>query len=146
MGNKKDGFGDKNGIFTEHLLKLWGYDEQTEGFLKNTNILKYNKQEAIQTNSQVFKYNYLVEIPNNCGLTDFCSVHQTVLPLINEYLTEIHENTNKSYIIVYGCHQEGDTHYKTNLLELFYELKKLDTSLIRFIRMEDALNLNLIKK
>lgn len=145
LGNKKDDFGDKNGLFTEHLLKLWGYNQQTDGFLKNSNILQYHKQEAIQTHSQAFKYNKLVEIPNNCGLTDFCSPHKTVLPLIKQYLHKIEQNPDESFLIVYGCHQEGDKYYKNQLLEFFSEITKLNSADIKFIRMEEVIELGLVK-
>lgn len=141
-GNKLDDYGDKNGIFTEHIINLWGYTQQDNGFLKNDNILRFHNQEAIQIHSQAFKYNNLLEIPNNCGLTDFCSPQKTVLPLIKHYQKIIEENPDESFLIVYGCHQEGDVHYKNQLVEFFSELNKLDTSIIKFIRMEDVQKVN----
>lgn len=145
IGNKKDDFGDKNGIFTEHLLKLWGYNQQAEGFLKNINILRYHKQEAIHIDSQAYKCNQLVEIPNNCAMTDFCSPHKTVLPLIEKHQQRLLQDPDESYLIVYGCHLESDIQYKIKLVEFFLELSKLDNSQIEFIRMDEVIKLGLVK-
>ncbi len=138
-GNKIDNRGDSNGIFTEHLLKLWGFNMQPEGFLKNINILHYNNQEAIQIHSQPFRFNKIIEIPNNCALTEFCSAQKTVLPLIKKYLQSLEQNPNESFVIVYGCHQEGDIQFKNDLLKFFFELSRLDTSLIKFVRMDEVI-------
>lgn len=146
IGNKIDDLGDSNGVFTEQLLKLWGYNQQPEGFLKNINILHYNNQEAIQIHSQPFKYNKLIEIPNNCALTEFCSAQKTVIPLIKKYLKILQQNPHESFVIVYGCHQEGDIKFKKDLLKFFFELSKLDNSLIKFVRMDELIKQTNIPK
>lgn len=137
MGTFEDDYGDKNGVFSEYIVKLWGYMEQTEGFLKNTKILEAQKGMAVQTTLQPYLINNLLEIPNNCGLSDFCSVEKTVFPLINEYLFKIQQDSDLSYVIVYGCHQEGAMEYKKQMLRLFSKLEAMDTSMVEFKRMDE---------
>ena len=141
-GNKLDDYGDNTKIFTEHLIKLWGYKIIKQGFLKNENILRFNNQQAIKIDSKPFNYNSLLEIPNNCGLTDFCSYQKTLIPLVKEYQKAIIEDPDNSFLIVYGCHQEGDLYYKNLLLDFLQEIQKLDSSSIKFIRMQDVLNIS----
>lgn len=138
-GNKKDDYGNKNGIFADHLLNLWGYRLQTSGFLKNEKIRLYNNNEAVDINTQPFKFNQLVEIPNNCGLTDYCSFEKTVIPLIKEQLNRLAENPNQSFTIVYGCHQEDEMLNKLNLIEFINQISEIDSPLIKFIKMKDVL-------
>lgn len=142
-GDLTDDYGDKNGIFTDHILDLWGYQQNEGGFLKNKNILQAQNCKAIQITSQPYQVNSLYEIPNNCGLSDFCTVEKTVFPLIKCYIKNIELNPELSFLIVYGCHQEGDYQYKKELLNLFSSLSKIDSSFIKFIRMNEVSALNL---
>lgn len=145
-GNKRDNYGRKNGLFTEHIINLWGSKKQEVSFLKNDNINHYMDNKPIEIHTQPFYIDQLIEIPNNCGLSDFCSPDKTIIPLIKSYLKQLSQDPEKSFLIVYGCHQEGDIHYKSRLIDLMYSLNELKTDAIEFITMKDVLNLDLIKR
>lgn len=133
VGNKQDDYGDTNGVFTEHIIGLWGNNLQTEGFLKNSKIRTAKKTEIITIGHQPFGYDAnLLEIPNNVGLTDFSSYAQTVMPLIHSYIGQLNENPNQDFVVVYGCHQEGEAAYKAMLLEFIIEVQQLHSPYIQF--------------
>ncbi len=140
-GNHRDDYGDRNGIFTEHILGLWGYQKNEEGFLKNLNIQKYNSLRSINLGQQPFYYDSLLEIPNNVGLTDFCSGDKTVLPLLKKLLDDLKNTPDADFVIVYGCHQEGDSYYKTLLVDLILEVLALKSPYIQFSTMNTVCNM-----
>ena len=109
LGNLLDDYGDKNGIFTEYMLKLWGNNEQTASFLSNTKRLQIY-QSAITPNTQPFLYSNMVEMPNNGGMSDFASPEATMLPAL-EQAYNLSQTQNTSYLNV-GFHQEGEVSLK----------------------------------
>lgn len=134
-GNKKDDYHDANGIFTEHIIKLWGYQKQENGFLKNTKILEANNGKAIQVTTQPFKFKNITMIPNNCALADFCSPSKTIIPLIKKTLYQSVIHPGNSYVLVFGCHQEGDYFYKEQLVRFVNSVIKMDSDKINFVNM-----------
>lgn len=138
QGNGMDDYNDHNGIFTEQVVNLWGYSHHTEGYLKNIKIHGAYDNGSIETETQPFYYDNLLEIPDNCALTDFCSPQKTVIPLINKYVRNLRENPRNSFLIVYGCHQEGDLFYKQQLLFFINEVLKLYPADVDFIRLNQV--------
>ena len=138
-GSDRDDYGDRNGIFTSHVKKLWGYEEQQESFLANGKIRKYNPEPAIDRYAQPFRMEQLWEIPDNCALTDFCSPDRTVFPLVEQYLEDLGDGDERDKVIVYGCHLEGEVAYKIQLARFFQKIEELNCDWISFCTMRDLI-------
>jgi len=109
-GNMKDDYGDTNNGITEMLLKLWGYDKITNGYMKNCNRHE-SGITCIKRGTQPFKMNGIIEIPNNYGLIDYSSGKTTINHVKNEV-----KKVKMPFFINLGCHLEGK--YKNDLLDL----------------------------
>lgn len=138
-GNYKDDYGDTNGVFTSHILKLWGRELQASGFLKNENIQRANPNWAIEVGQQPFVYNQLVEVVNNVGLTDFSSPTKTVLPTLKNALEQLKEKPDEDIILVYGCHLEGDSYYKALVLDFVHEALEYSDGNVEFVTVDTAM-------
>jgi len=136
-GNMKDDYGDQNGLFTEMVLKIWGYQKQTEALYENLLFHAANNHVAINRKSQPFQIGNILEIPNNGGLSDFASVSKTMRPVFEHGLEYI-EKTGQNYFMTIGCHQEGGYEFKYPLLEFVHYIQKLNNKSVEFVRISDV--------
>lgn len=137
-GNMVDDYGDNNGLFTQLLLSVWGNTKNTGSFSINSNILAANNNKAVSVGSQPYYIGSLLEIPNNFALSDFALPEVTVMPLVKKYLKELETRPEGDFVIVYGCHQEGDWNYKLPLIRFVREIKRLNHPLIRFCTLNEV--------
>ncbi len=119
QGNKFDEQDTENGIWTEMVMRNWGFEQEkeTESYLKNNIACSY----PILKTSQPYKIGNLTEMPNNGAMSDYISAKKTWIILIDNAL----KSQNASpFVMNFGFHQEGDAFYKQPILELFNYLKK----------------------
>lgn len=136
-GNKRDDYGDKNGIFTDYVLKMWGYERQENNFLSNIHRIN-SKIDCIKKETQPFYINNLFEIPNNCCLSDFASHSNTTKPVFEIAKQYIKEKKEDFYMIT-GCHQEGELDNKLSLLEFIQNINTEKQNEVEYIRLQDII-------
>jgi len=137
IGNKIDEHGDKNGIFTDYMIKLWGYQPQEQLFLRNTFSLQATDGEAIHKTTQPFFVGSLLELPNNCGMSDFAS-SKTMLSVLQEAYERVKNGDTTPFILNTGCHQEGEPELKFGLLDFFRSIPEEILPHIQFITNYEA--------
>lgn len=137
-GNFLDDYGDDNGIFTKYIVDLWGGNENCSGFLKNQYyIAGYNGKEQHHL-SQPFYINGIPELPENCGMSDFCTTSKTIMPTFKKLLQKAEKENNDKYLH-YGCHNEGGGDYKKEFLKFVNAIQYYENN-IRFLGMEEMRN------
>lgn len=138
IGTLRDDHGDRNGVFTDYILKMWGYEAQEEWFLKNYLTLQYNAQKAIKKTTQPYKIGDLIEMPNNCALSDFATHKKTMRPILNMALKKVSTDLGKPCFISIGCHQEGDIYNKLPLIEFIQSITDEEKQQIDFVTTKQA--------
>ncbi len=138
QGNLKDDYGDSYDGFTEMIIKMWGNKTQKEHFLINTLSQKFCKDNYITPQTQPYRINNLLEMPNNISMSDFASVEKTMLPVLKKALENINNRDNKNFYYNVGFHQEGDIIYKMPIAKLFRAISKEEMKLIEFKTIKDA--------
>lgn len=113
-GSLEDDYGDKNGLYTQYILDLWGAHQQTEGFLSNQ-YFKEVHHKPISRSSQSFYVKDILEIPINCGMADFASFEKTWEPTLIKS-KKILESSGKGSLLMLGIHQEGNWDYKKAMI------------------------------
>lgn len=136
-GNKLDDYGDNNGIFTDFVSKLWGGNEQNDFFLKNQFILKATQNKEITKKTQPFFIKNILELPDNCALSDFASIQKTWRPVFNHALKTVKEQKQDFFMCI-GCHHEGSFDYKLPLPEFIKSLTNDEKKHIEFVTMKQA--------
>jgi hypothetical protein len=138
-GNNRDDYNDYYPIFTEYIKQLWGRDVQASGFLKNEKIHSAMPMPYITKLAQPFPLNEIMELPNNCGATDFATMEKTFLPVFDSLLKENSENENQKPLFMnITCHQEGDYHYKKGMLAFYNYVISKYASQISFSTVSNA--------
>ncbi len=137
-GNFLDDYNNNNRSWTEFIIKLWGYKEQEEYFLRNSFSLKNCPDKAIRKLTQPYKINSLIEMPNNCGVSDYASGRKTMRPVLEHAINKIKNGSNKHFFINIGCHQEGDYIYKRPIADFFKSITDQERQYIEFKNLKDA--------
>lgn len=141
-GNLLDNHGDYNGLYTDYIAGLWGYNEVKNGFLQNTLLKKYNPEPSISINSQPFKIKSLWEFPINGGMSDFTTHKKTLKPLLNNLITKS-KQSDRDYFLNLGFHMEGDVKYKNTIIEFFEEILPGGQKNIQFVTLNEVLNMHI---
>ncbi len=128
QGNMLDDYGHNTGIFTNYIIDLWGGKPQGESFLKNSTYVNSFGNRYQHYTTQPFFMDQLMELPENCGMTDFVSPELTALPTLEKLVNCSKESCTRQYFH-YGCHNEGDFYYKLQLLKFLEQAKKLSDSI-----------------
>jgi hypothetical protein len=138
-GTGRDDFNEQYPTFTRYIKQLWGDNVLEEGFLKNAGIHAAMPSRYITRTEQPFRIGQLVEMPNNCGATDFASLEKTFLPVLRSLVEENarHEN-QKPFFINISCHQEGDFFYKKGMLAFYEQVTALSSPGIQFTTVSHA--------
>jgi len=138
-GNNCDDYNEYYPIFTDYIKELWGRDVQASGFLKNKYIHAAMPMPYITRLAQPFPVNKIIEMPNNCGATDFATMEKTFLPVFDSLLKENMENENqKPLFINITCHQEGDYYYKKAMLAFYNYVTSAYSSQVTFTTVSNA--------
>ena len=126
-GNRRDGFGEDNGLLTTYQMSLWGNSEQTESFLSNSYQRKALHGRAVTCLTQPYLINgssgSLVELPINGGISDYVDASKSVWPTFEKLLKQVRAGRGPAFFH-FGCHQEGDVKYKRPFVEFFQKLAK----------------------
>jgi len=139
IGNHQDDFGESYPIFTTYLEKLWGRDIYSQGFLKNQQIHASLSLPYITKLSQPFNLSKTIEMPNNCGATDFASMERTFIPVFKQLLHEdVRKGGQKPLFMNITCHQEGDYYYKQGMLDFYQYVIKKHAHNVRFTTVKEA--------
>lgn len=119
-GNLLDGYDSKNGVWTEMLIRNWGYEQKTESenYLKN----RISCPDCIRPESLPYLTDCFTEMPSNGGMTDYVNTEDYLIPL-SETALEYVKNTGKSFVINFGVHQESDSYYKKLAADFIQYLK-----------------------
>jgi hypothetical protein len=139
-GNLRDDHGDKNGIFTQYILRLWGRNTEPSGFLQNNQLHQYMNTSYIKKTTLPFFMDKLLQMPNNGGMSDFTSAKATLIPLKELFLKEIEQN-KKDRLIITGFHQEGDFQLKLPILEFINSISPEEKENIEFVTINEATQL-----
>lgn len=138
-GNNHDDFNEHYPVFTEFIKQLWGNSKQDAGLLKNQLIHQSMPGTHITKTQQPFRINQLIEIPNNCGASDFASMDRTFLPVLHKLIKENEQHTNtKPLFMNLTCHQEGDYYYKKGILDFYRYIEQQQYTHIQFTTVEKS--------
>lgn len=137
-GNLLDDHNKNNKSWTKFIIKLWGYENQNDYFLQNSLSLKNCPEKAITRFTQPYKINSLLEMPNNCGVSDYASARKTMIPVLEHAVNEIKNGRNKPFFINVGCHQEGDYIYKRPVADFFKSITNEQRKYIEFKNLTEA--------
>ncbi len=137
-GNFRDGFGSKNGLLTEYLLRLWGHREQSVFFLKNHVFRIAYGNEPIRLHAQPFALGDLTEMPNNGGLTD--TTGNINLQRLLQCAQQFIEQQNRNFFLNIGIRQESEIHQKIPLIQFFQDLRQHYPN-VQFLTVHDAMNI-----
>lgn len=136
-GYLKDYYNSMTGIFGEMLIELYGGKDSKKFFLKNKTINSLNKYEPIKMDRQPFFINDLLELPENCGTTDFVNPEKVVS--IIEDLYNNNKFENKDLFVNYGVHNEGLAMYKSKLIDF---IKLIDLKEINYTTLSKTSHFN----
>ena len=140
-GTLRDEYGDRNGVFTDFILQLWGFQEQDKYFLQNCLFKSFCPTSSITPTSQPFFINKLVELPNNCAMIDFASAEKTMQRILNQGLNHKNTTSGDSFFMNIGFHNEGSWDYKANLIEFIKNILPFDLPHIHFVSARQAAEL-----
>jgi len=131
-GKGQDDHGDNNGLFTEWLTELWGYQPVFKTFLHNALILKSHNFKAINRFSQPYFIKNILEMPTNAGMSDFASAEKTMRPVLEFGIKHILEYPEDNFFMNTGIHQEGLLNRKLSLLQFIQSLQPHEKEKIQF--------------
>ncbi len=138
-GNHRDDYGESYPIFTTYIEKLWGREDNAQGFLKNRDIHAAMHDLYITKTTQPFYFNQILEMPSNCGATDFASLERTFIPVLMQLLkTDALKNGQKPLFMNITCHQEGDLYYKQGMLDFYHYVTANYSHHVRFVTVSEA--------
>lgn len=145
VGDKKDTYGDENGVLTNLLIDLWGHTmKMGKPEVENALSLRWNAGKHITSRTQPYKIfsgqNSIVEMPNNGGLADYAS--EKFVTTTFKQLIQDSKKCDEPLFMNIGCHQEGDKVWKDGLWEFFNNNKaQLLSDQVDFVSVKEAMGM-----
>lgn len=135
-GNLKDCYNDKNGVFTEYMMTLWGRNKTEIPFLSNSLYKQLFKEKFIDEYTQPFFVNGLLELPNNGGMSDFVCKNnfEQIFEIAQDYIA----NFQHDFFLNLGFHQEGEYENKVAAHQFLYNTIIEETDEVEFITCNET--------